>query len=79
MGSRVCGGLSYTPGVAQYDRSAGCVMCELWAMSAAVLGEGYPVGVSISSSVCIQIDIYASSWRFPAYVHGRAATVQETK
>jgi len=43
----VCGGLSSTLGVAR----CGCVLCALWAMSAAVLGGvPCPVGVSISSS-----------------------------
>jgi len=50
-GRRVCGGLSSTRGVARYGRTAGCVLCALWAVSAAVLGGGYPVGVSISSSL----------------------------
>jgi len=39
-------------GVARCGRSAGCVLCVLWAMLAAVLGGGgYLVEVSISSSV----------------------------
>jgi len=37
---RVCGGLSSTLGVARCSRSAGCVLCALWAVSAAVLGGG---------------------------------------
>jgi len=37
-GRRVCGGLSSTLGVARCGRSAGCVLCALWAVSAAVLG-----------------------------------------
>ena len=43
-------------GVACCGRSAGCVLCVLWAVSAAVLGEGggYPVGVSISSEFRIR-------------------------
>jgi len=50
-----CAGfLSSALGVARCGRSAGCVLCVLWAMSAAVLGGGggggYPVGISISSS-----------------------------
>jgi len=45
------GGLTSTLGVARCGRSAGCVLCALWAVSAAVLEGGYPVGVSISSSV----------------------------
>jgi len=52
-GRRICGGLSSALGVAWCGRSAGCVLCVLWAMwamSAAVLGRGYPVGASISSS-----------------------------
>jgi len=47
-GRRVCGGLSFTLGVARRGRSAGCVLCALWAVSAAVCVGGYPVGVSIS-------------------------------
>jgi len=43
-GQRVCGGVSSTLGVAQCGRSAGCVLCVLWAMSAAVLGRGVPCG-----------------------------------
>jgi len=46
----VCGGLSSAVGVVQCGRSAGCVLCVLWVMSAAVCVGGYPVGVSISSS-----------------------------
>jgi len=46
----VCGGLSSALGVARCGRSAGCLLCVLWAMSAEVWG-GYPVGVSISSSL----------------------------
>jgi len=30
----------FCPGVARYGRSAGCVLCVLWAMSAAKLGGG---------------------------------------
>jgi len=41
---RVCGGLSSTLGVARCSRSAGCVLCALWAVSAAVLGGGGPRG-----------------------------------
>ena len=37
-GRRVCGGLSSTLGVARCGRSAGCVLCLLWAISAAVWG-----------------------------------------
>ena len=43
-GRRVCGGLSSALGVARCGRSAGCVLCVLWAMSAAVLGGGVPCG-----------------------------------
>jgi len=35
-----CGGLSYALGIARCGRSACCVLCVLWAMSAAVLGGG---------------------------------------
>jgi len=38
-GRRVCGGLSSTLGVARCGRSAGCVLCAPWAVSAAVLGS----------------------------------------
>jgi len=31
-------------GVARCGRSAGCVLCVLWVMSAAVLGGGVPCG-----------------------------------
>jgi len=48
--ANVCGGLSSTLGVARCGRSAGGVLCALWAVSAVVLGRGYPVGVRISSS-----------------------------
>ena len=49
-GRRVCGGLSSALGVARCGRSAGCVLCVLWGVSAVVcVGGGYPVGVSISS------------------------------
>jgi len=41
---RVCGGLSSALGVTRCGRSAGCVLCVLWAMSAAVLGRGVPCG-----------------------------------
>jgi len=43
--ARLRGGVFY-PGVARYGRSAGCVPCALWPMSAAVWAgeEGYPVG-----------------------------------
>jgi len=34
------GGLSSALGVARCGRSAGCVLCVLWGMSAAMLGEG---------------------------------------
>jgi len=34
-----------------WPRSAGCVLCALWAVPAAVWGGGYPVGVSISIGV----------------------------
>ena len=44
------GVLSSTLGVARCGGSAGCVLCVLWAVPAAVLRGGYPVGVSISSS-----------------------------
>jgi len=37
-GRRVCRGLSFTLGVARCGRTAGCVLCALWAVSAAVLG-----------------------------------------
>ena len=38
-------------GIARCGRSAGCVLCVLWDMSAAVcMCGGYPAGVSISSS-----------------------------
>ena len=50
-GRRVCRGLSSALGVARCGGSAGCVLCVLWAMSAAVLGGRYPVGVSISSFI----------------------------
>ena len=43
-GRRVCGGLSSALGVARCGRSAGCVLCVLWAMSAAALGRGVPCG-----------------------------------
>ena len=49
------GALSSTLGVAQCGRSAGCVLCALWAVPAAVLGGGVPCGskhISISSSSC---------------------------
>ena len=37
--------------VARCGRSAGCVLCALWAVSAAVrVWRGYPVGVSVASS-----------------------------
>jgi len=49
-GRRVCGGLSSALGVVRCGRSAGCVLCVLWAISAAVWGE-YPVGLSRSSSL----------------------------
>jgi len=42
-GRRVCGGLFSTLGVARCGRSAGCVLCALWAVSAAVWG-GVPCG-----------------------------------
>ena len=35
---RVCGGLSSTLGLARCGRSAGCVLCAMWAVSAAVFG-----------------------------------------
>ena len=41
-GRRVCRGLSSTLGVARCSRSAGYVLCALWAVSDAVLGEGVP-------------------------------------
>ena len=41
-GRRVCRGLSSTLGVARCSRSAGCVLCALWAVSAAVLRGGVP-------------------------------------
>ena len=44
------GFLSSALGVARCGLNAGCVLCVLWAMSAAVCVGGYPVGVSISSS-----------------------------
>jgi len=47
-GRRVCGFFSSALGVARCGRSAGCVLCGLWAVSAAVCG-GYAVGVSVSS------------------------------
>jgi len=37
-GRRVCGGLSSALGVVRCGRSAGCVLCVLWAISAAVWG-----------------------------------------
>ena len=42
----VCRGLSSALRVARCgrSRSAGCVLCVLWAMSAAVLGGGVPCG-----------------------------------
>ena len=43
-GRRVCRGLSSTLGVARCGRSAGCVLCALWAVSAAVFGGGVPCG-----------------------------------
>jgi len=43
-------GFVFTLRVARCGRSAGCVLCALWAVSAAVLGGGDPVRVSISSS-----------------------------
>ena len=46
--SKKLGGLSSTLGVTRCGRSAGCVLCALWAVTAAVCGGGYPVGVSIS-------------------------------
>ena len=46
------GVLSSTLGVARCGGSAGCVLGVLWAVPAAVLGGGYPVGVSISSLAC---------------------------
>jgi len=51
-GRRFCRGLSSTLGVARCGRRAGCVLCALWAVSAAVSGGGGrgPGGVSISSS-----------------------------
>jgi len=49
-GRRVGGGLSSALGVVRCGRSAGCVLCVLWAISAAVWG-GVPCGVSISSSL----------------------------
>jgi len=36
--------LSSALGVARCGPSAGCVLCVLWAMSAAVLGVGVPCG-----------------------------------
>jgi len=47
--ARVCGGLSFTLGVARCGRSAGCVLCALWAMSAALFVCLVPVGVSLST------------------------------
>ena len=38
------GVLSSTLGVARCGRSVGCVLCALWAMSAAVCGGGVPCG-----------------------------------
>jgi len=35
---RVCGEVSSTLGVARWGRSAGCVLCALWAVSTAMLG-----------------------------------------
>jgi len=43
-GRRVCGDLSSALGVARCGHSAGCVLCVLWAMSAAVLGGGVSCG-----------------------------------
>jgi len=40
----------FYPGAARCGRSAGCVLCALWAVTAAVLGGRYAVGVSIPSS-----------------------------
>ena len=37
---RRCGGLSSALEVARCGRSAGCVLCVLWAVSAVVLGGG---------------------------------------
>jgi len=42
-GRRVCRNLSSPLGVARCGRSAGCVLCALWAVSAAVCG-GVPCG-----------------------------------
>ena len=49
------GVLSSSLGIARCGRSAGCVLCALWAVPAAVFGGGYPVGVSISSYTYIYI------------------------
>jgi len=45
-------------GVVRCGGGAGCVLCALWAVPAAVLEGGYPVGVSISSSIIICADLY---------------------
>ena len=51
VGSARLRGFVFCPwGSAVWPQCCDCVLCVLWAMSAAVLGGGYPVGVSISSS-----------------------------
>ena len=51
------GVLSSTLGVARRGHSTGCVLDALWAVSAAVLRGGYPVGVSIPSSCHTQVTV----------------------
>jgi len=50
-GRCVWGGLSSALGVVRCGRSAGCVLCVLWAIHiGCCVGGEYPVGVSILSS-----------------------------
>ena len=70
-GRRVCGGLSSALGVARCGRSAGCVLCVLWGMSAAVLGGGVPCGgkhiiIIIAQKQSPQLAL-RDTWAFTSY------------